>query len=120
RDVLGDDPDAPEFIETVHGRGYRFKMPVRQVRRPGAAVPTTSIRRTADTEDEASGLSPWKRWSDEDIAKLFPVSLADFPNYLFGDGSLDLGIIGGSSQREVGAETARFRQRDVSTHLIGE
>ncbi len=121
RDALGDDPDSPEFIETLYGRGYRFKMPVRQVRRAGVAVPTTSLRRAPDNEDNAlGGSSPWSRWTDEEIAKLFPASLADFPNYLFPEGSLDIGIIAGSSQREDSAETARFRQRDVSTSLIGE
>ena len=30
RQALGDDPQAPRFIQTVHRRGYRFLPPVRQ------------------------------------------------------------------------------------------
>jgi len=32
--ALGDDPKQPEFIETVHGRGYRFLGGVEEVNRP--------------------------------------------------------------------------------------
>ncbi|MGH7962030.1 MAG: AAA family ATPase [Candidatus Binatia bacterium] len=28
RKALGDDPEAPQFVETVHGRGYRFIAPL--------------------------------------------------------------------------------------------
>lgn len=39
--ALGDDPRSPRFIETVHGRGYRFLGGVRQVDRPkGGALRT--------------------------------------------------------------------------------
>lgn len=33
RQALGDDARAPDFIETVHGRGYRFLRPVERVER---------------------------------------------------------------------------------------
>lgn len=36
RQALGDDARQPRVIETVHGRGYRFLLPVRAVARPSA------------------------------------------------------------------------------------
>src|SRR5438132_349744 len=35
RRALGDDPDAPRFLETVVGKGYRFVGPIKVI--PGAA-----------------------------------------------------------------------------------
>jgi DNA-binding winged helix-turn-helix (wHTH) protein len=35
RQVLGDPARTPQFIETVHGRGYRFIAPVRTLGAPG-------------------------------------------------------------------------------------
>src|SRR3989442_13648909 len=36
RRALGDDPDAPHFLETVVGKGYRFVGPITVI--PGAAA----------------------------------------------------------------------------------
>jgi DNA-binding winged helix-turn-helix (wHTH) protein len=49
RTVLGDDADAPRFIETVARLGYRFVAPVRSVAvfaEPGPAVPPGAPRPT--------------------------------------------------------------------------
>ncbi len=35
--ALGDDPKQPQFIETVHGRGYRFLGGIQEVNRPRGA-----------------------------------------------------------------------------------
>ena len=44
RQVLGDDPQAPQFIETVHRRGYRFIGPEPDAGggRPGGEPPRAS------------------------------------------------------------------------------
>ena len=39
RQVLGDSPDTPVFIETVPGKGYRFVAPVEVSSRMAAARP---------------------------------------------------------------------------------
>jgi Tol biopolymer transport system component/DNA-binding winged helix-turn-helix (wHTH) protein len=41
RDALGDSADAPQFIETVPRRGYRFIAPVEEI--GAAAVPPTAV-----------------------------------------------------------------------------
>src|SRR5437867_1089542 len=49
RRALGDDPDAPRFLETVVGKGYRFVGPITVI--PGAAAapsaPATLSKRSA-------------------------------------------------------------------------
>jgi DNA-binding winged helix-turn-helix (wHTH) protein/predicted ATPase len=51
RQALGDDARAPQFIETVRGRGYRFVAPVTIVERspaaPQAGAPPRPLPRTA-------------------------------------------------------------------------
>src|ERR1051326_2729956 len=39
RQVLGDDPDCPKFIETIVGKGYRFVAPTLEKVEPPAAPP---------------------------------------------------------------------------------
>jgi len=43
RNVLGDDARAPRFVETVHGRGYRFLCDVTEA----AAAPAGAVSRQA-------------------------------------------------------------------------
>jgi DNA-binding winged helix-turn-helix (wHTH) protein len=38
RQALGEKASAPEYVETVRGRGYRFVAPVSEVREPGGAT----------------------------------------------------------------------------------
>ena len=44
RKALGDKPNQPKFIETVHRRGYRFLSPVRSNSENGAAITKQDIR----------------------------------------------------------------------------
>jgi DNA-binding winged helix-turn-helix (wHTH) protein len=44
RKALGDKPNQPKFIETVHRRGYRFLSPVRNNSQNGAAITKQDIR----------------------------------------------------------------------------
>src|SRR5262245_33701683 len=41
REALGDDAQTPQFVETVHRRGYRFRASVQSVQAAGHAVPTS-------------------------------------------------------------------------------
>jgi len=53
RRALEDDPAAPQFIETLHRRGYRFIASVTEIQQPGAdRRSVVSLR-----EDEPGGLS---------------------------------------------------------------
>src|SRR5689334_2198602 len=45
RKALGDDPTAPRFIETVHGRGYRFNAQVTTTTASDSALRMTSAAR---------------------------------------------------------------------------
>ena len=43
RKTLGDDPTEPTYIQTIHGRGYRFIAPIREdVFSPSTAVVATA------------------------------------------------------------------------------
>ncbi len=59
REVLGDDPQSPRYIETVRGRGYRLVVPVESIaRRPAeehlsqAPIPLTQIGRNDTAQDQ--------------------------------------------------------------------
>jgi DNA-binding winged helix-turn-helix (wHTH) protein/Tol biopolymer transport system component len=62
RQVLGDEPQSPTYVQTVHRRGYRFVGPVEVRAPPGAAPPE---RPSADEPDVAvtpsigGALVPW-------------------------------------------------------------
>jgi hypothetical protein len=45
RRLLGDPARTPRFIETVHGRGYRFIASVHVLRAPGAPARVEAVRR---------------------------------------------------------------------------
>src|SRR5215472_1751594 len=50
RQVLGDDPEHPRFLQTLTGRGYRFIAPVEDATPPSAS-PTTSSSQVLDAQD---------------------------------------------------------------------
>src|SRR5262245_47290415 len=47
RQVLKDDPEHPQFIQTVTGRGYRFVAPLQDAATAAATPPQTPVRRWA-------------------------------------------------------------------------
>jgi len=59
RQALGDDPQAPRFVQTVHRRGYRFVQPVTS---PSAAPPGVTAAPSAAEPlrpSIARDLAPW-------------------------------------------------------------
>src|SRR5438034_7191667 len=55
RQALGDDPQSPRYVQTVHRRGYRFVAPIV---RPGAALGVP--RADAPVQPSIGGvLAPW-------------------------------------------------------------
>ena len=56
RQVLGDDPENPLFVQTVTGKGYRFSAPVSQIL-PAARSPEPAVAASAPAESESSGTS---------------------------------------------------------------
>ena len=63
RQALGDDPQSPTYVQTVHRRGYRFVAPVRTleteavVRQAQGSTPTDASERV--TPSIAGALLPW-------------------------------------------------------------
>ena len=55
RQALGDDPQQPSYVQTVHRRGYRFVAAVEVEAAPGRAVPLPSA-----TADEGPRREPWR------------------------------------------------------------
>lgn len=57
RQAIGDKARQPHFIETAHGRGYRFLLPVRQADEPDAAP-------VAPAKPVSGGYHPgWRAWA---------------------------------------------------------
>jgi DNA-binding winged helix-turn-helix (wHTH) protein len=119
RTALGDDRHNPTFIETFPRRGYRFNATARPVKTLRQATVRSLVSPAAESAAEPPP-GPWSRQSNDAVKRLFPVSFATFPNFLFTEDALDLGIIAGSTQREDSEETKRFHVRDVGTNLLGE
>src|SRR5579864_6705583 len=61
RQVLKDDPEAPRFIQTVTGRGYRFIAPVISAEEASSAEPTRAEGPTVSTGElgVVSELDSW-------------------------------------------------------------
>ncbi len=56
RQALGDDPQAPRYVQTVHRRGYRFLQPTPQ---PPSIRPREPSPAPAVTPSIARDLAPW-------------------------------------------------------------
>ena len=73
RQVLGDDPEQPRFVQTVTGRGYRFIAPV-----SGSAPAAASAAPAEEVDDAppviAPGLTAQTGQSDLDKTKLIAAS----------------------------------------------
>ena len=60
RQALGDDPQQPAFVQTVHRRGYRFVAPVAVESPSGRAVPLPVAEPAASTESRPRRAAlPW-------------------------------------------------------------
>ena len=57
RHVLGDEARVPRFVETVHGRGYRFIAPIEETN--AAMRPAEPPHRLVGREEEWACLSEW-------------------------------------------------------------
>jgi TolB-like protein len=71
--ALGDDPKRPQFIETVHGRGYRFLGGVEEVNRPADLDRQTQ----AGTQPPSLALQPFTNLTDEERWARFCRGLGD-------------------------------------------
>jgi DNA-binding winged helix-turn-helix (wHTH) protein len=56
RQALGDDPQTPVYVQTLHRRGYRFVAPITETtrERPGAAIQPAAAA-TAEAEGTSFG-----------------------------------------------------------------
>ena len=65
RQALGDDPQSPTYIQTVHRRGYRFVAPVSTARAGGTAVAVSPAdeQRTSSRRRSAASSCPGARRS---------------------------------------------------------
>ena len=59
RKALGDDPEKPILIETVHGRGYRFIAQVRSLAPSGLEVATDSAPLMVGRDKELGQIQGW-------------------------------------------------------------
>jgi len=108
RQALGDDPKQPRFIETVHGRGYRFLGGIGQVDQPKGG--------------EAVGRLPTHPLS---LAVLAFTNLSDDPEQeYFADGISEDIIIGLSKNRHLSVisrnSTFAFKGKPVPVRDIGQ
>src|SRR5512145_873452 len=58
RQALGDDPQAPSYIQTLHRRGYRWVAPVVQKPAQGGAETETAARGGQEPESRTVPVSP--------------------------------------------------------------
>jgi TolB-like protein len=65
--ALGDDPKQPRFIETVHGRGYRFLGGVEEVKGPARAEAST----TQGAHPPSLAVLPFANLSDDPQQEYF-------------------------------------------------
>ncbi len=84
RSALGDDPKNPRFIETVHGRGYRFLEGIAEFKqsadsvapKPGAHTPSLIVLPIKNLTDEQR----WKRFCSG-LSDDLVTDLARYPDF---------------------------------------
>jgi serine/threonine-protein kinase len=97
RQALGDDPQAPSYIQTLHRRGYRWVAPVVQKPAPGIVETATAARGGQEPQSGTVPVSP------SIGGQLVPWGLAIVCTILAG-----LAVQQAVTTREVSAPVARF------------
>jgi hypothetical protein len=69
RQALGDNPDTPRFIETVHGRGYRFIAPL-TISQPPPGQKSTGKRQKSTPPPDTQFPTPAFVGRDRELAEL--------------------------------------------------
>ena len=74
RQALGDDPQSPTYIQTVHRRGYRFVAPVGEIVPPPSAVVETPVAPAPPETVTPSILNELLPWSAATVALILAIS----------------------------------------------
>src|SRR5262245_17145301 len=62
RQALGDDPQSPRYIQTVHRRGYRFLAPRVEKSQPRGLTPDPHLSRSSSDRAVSATVEPSRGW----------------------------------------------------------
>lgn len=122
RQALGDDPDRPQFVETVVGKGYRFVGPIRILRGPeaGATVSPVPVEPTpAAVEASPAGDVRRGRWRIAAAAVALAAVAAIFVglrSYGFGSGIDSVAVL--PFENVGGDPDTEYLSEGLTNHLI--